>query len=67
MKVTDVLVRALNTNIDLCLMKNGVVECFYVIPWSIDVSEYAKVISAYGDMTVDYIRVNQETLDIIVR
>ena len=66
MTVTDVLVRALNTNIDLCIMKNGVAESFYTIPWSIGVSEYAKVISAYGDMTIDYIRVNQETLDIIV-
>lgn len=67
MKVIDIMVRTLNTNIDLCLFKDGVVECFYSVPWSIDVTEYDKVIAAYGDLNVDYIRVNQDVLDVIIK
>lgn len=67
MKVIDIMVRTLNTNIDLCLFKDGIVECFYSVPWHINVAEYAKVISAYGDLEVDYIRVNQDVLDVIIK
>ena len=67
MKVIDIMVRTLNTNIDLCLFKDGVVECFYSVPWYVNAAEYDKVISAYGDLDVEYIRVNQDVLDVIVR
>lgn len=66
MKVSDIMEKSIDS-IDLCVQKNGYVECFYHLSFCANIAEYDKVLNAYGDLDVDYIRVNQDVLDVIIK